>query len=239
MHFSNALPLASALLLSLTPLAQADDFDAEDVPKACVSICQPLRDLVRACNVDDDAVGGDRNEDLLERQCICENRSFDVANVAGQCQGCIEQNYRDGCGDHEHDDDDDDDDDHEECDGREGMLRYSDTPFALADMVLDIRDLMRVCGFSSVSYDSASATSSHSISVSASRPTDISQLTTTVNPQETGALGVGDSGNNNSNNDGSQNNDDNDDDDNAASQGVIPGMAMYVAGAVLAGAMML
>lgn len=121
MHFSNTLPLTSALLLSLTPLVQADDFDAEDVPKACVSICQPIRDLVRACDVDDDAVGGDRNEDLLERQCICENRSFDVANVAGQCQGCIEQNYRNGCGDHEHDDDDDDDD-HDECDGREGML---------------------------------------------------------------------------------------------------------------------
>lgn len=115
MHISNALPLASALLLSLTPLTQADDFDAEDVPATCVSVCRPLSDLVRACDVDDDDVGGDRNEDLLERQCVCTNDSFDVADVAGQCQGCIEEHFTEGCGDL-----DDDDDDDEDCDGLEG-----------------------------------------------------------------------------------------------------------------------
>ena len=98
---------------------------------------------------------------------------------------------------------------------------------------------MRVCGFSSVSYNSASATSASSISVSASRPTDISQLTTTVNPQETGVLGVGDAGNNNNNNGGNQNNDDNNDDDSGAGQGALSGVAMYAAGAVVAGAAML
>jgi hypothetical protein len=223
MHLSNTLPLASALLLSVAPLATADDFDAEDVPRSCVSVCRPIRDLVRQCNVDDDAVGGDRNEDLLERQCICENNSFDVADVAGQCQGCIEEHFEEGCGDNENDDDDDDDDDIDDCDGRE-----------------DIRDLMRACGFSSVSYDSASATSS--ISVSASPFTDISQLTTTVNPQETGNLGVGDATNDDNNDDnGNQNNENrnNNDDDSGAMQGALPGMALYVAGAAVAGAAML
>lgn len=95
----------------------------------------------------------------------------------------------------------------------------------------DIRDLMRACGFSSVSYDAAATTSVQSISVSATRPTDIAQLTTTVSPQETGIFGVGDAGNTgNDNNDG--------DDDSAASQGALPGMLLYVAGAV-AGAVML
>ena len=74
------------------------------------------------CDVDDDRVGGDRNEDLLERQCICENQSFDVANVAGQCQGCIEQHYQDKCkGRNKRDDDDDSDDEcDDDDDGREG-----------------------------------------------------------------------------------------------------------------------
>ena len=55
-------------------------------------------------------------------ECICENKSFDVANIAGQCQSCIEQHYRDGCGDNDRDDDDDDDDD--DCDdGREGTCK--------------------------------------------------------------------------------------------------------------------
>lgn len=123
MHISKTLPLASALLLSATPLATADDFDSEDIPRACTAICDPIRKLVNACDVDDDRVGGDRNEDLLERQCICQNDSFDVANIAGQCQSCIEDNWQDGCGDNDDDDDDDDDDEREDCDdGREGEL---------------------------------------------------------------------------------------------------------------------
>lgn len=69
MHFSKAFPLASALLLSATPFAVAGrDFDSEDVPRSCGAICSPIRQLVNKCDVDDDRVGGDRNEDLLERR---------------------------------------------------------------------------------------------------------------------------------------------------------------------------
>lgn len=98
---------------------------------------------------------------------------------------------------------------------------------------------MRACGFSSVSYDAAATESAKSISVSAERPTDIAQLTTTVSPEETGIFGTGDNNNNNNGDSGSQNNDDNADDDNGATQGSLPGMAMYVAGAVIVGAFML
>ncbi|MBE3046470.1 hypothetical protein IMZ48_28860 [Candidatus Bathyarchaeota archaeon] len=69
MHFSTTLPLATAFLLSAAPLALAGgDFDAEDVPKSCQAVCEPLRQLVQQCDVEDDRVGGDRNEDLLERR---------------------------------------------------------------------------------------------------------------------------------------------------------------------------
>lgn len=101
---------------------------------------------------------------------------------------------------------------------------------------------MRACGFSSVSYDAAATESAQSISVSATRPTDTAQLTTTVNPEETGIFGTGNNDNNNNNNNGdsgNQNNDDDGDDDNAAARGSLPGLAVYVAGALVAGALML
>lgn len=102
------------------------------------------------------------------------------------------------------------------------------------DSILDINDIMRACGFSSVSYDASATASASSITVSASRVTDTAQLTTTVNPSETGVLGAGSgSGNNDGNNDSN-----NDDDDNGAAQAV-PGMLLYAAGAAVAGALML
>ena len=104
-----------------------------------------------------------------------------------------------------------------------------------ADRIQDIRDLMRACGFASVSYDAAASTSAQSISVSATRPTDINQLTTTVSPEETGIFGVGDSNNGNNNN---NNNDNTDDGDSGAAHGAVPGVALCLAGAV-AGAVML
>ncbi|SPN98449.1 uncharacterized protein DNG_01493 [Cephalotrichum gorgonifer] len=220
MHLSKTLPVASALLLSALPLAAAD-FDREDIPTACTTICEPVRQLVRLCDVDDDAVGGDRNEDLLERQCICQNTSFDVANVAGQCQDCVEKNWRNGCRD---DDDSDDDDDDNACDdGRE-----------------DINKIVRVCGFSSVSYDSAATSQVQTISVAASKATDVAQLTTTVNPQETGSIGMDSpNGGNNNNNDNSNNNNQGSDDGSGAAQGALPGMVVCVSGAIIAGIMML
>ena len=92
MHLFKALPIFA----TIASVALADiDLDREDIPTQCTSVCEPLRSLVEQCNVDDDAVGGDRNEDLLERQCVCTNTSFDVAGVAALCASCMEQNVRD------------------------------------------------------------------------------------------------------------------------------------------------
>lgn len=92
MHFAKTLPL----LAILAPAVLAElDLDGDDIPQECSTVCEPIRNLVRQCNVDDDQVGGDRNEDLLERQCICTNDSFDVANVAALCASCLDQNLND------------------------------------------------------------------------------------------------------------------------------------------------
>ncbi|MBE3046471.1 hypothetical protein IMZ48_28865 [Candidatus Bathyarchaeota archaeon] len=165
-------------------------------------------------------------------ECICENKSFDVARTAGECQSCIETHYNDSCptkrDDHNDHDDQDDHDDHDDHNDQDDHGCGGDQ-----DGREDIRDIMRACGFSSVSYDAAATTSVQSINVSATKPTDIGQLTTTVNPQETGIFGVGDAANTDTNND------DTTDDDSAAAQGALPGMVLYVAGAVVAGAFML
>ena len=109
---------------------------------------------------------------------------------------------------------------------------------------IDIAEIMRACGFSSASYDSAATSSIQDITVSATRPTDISQLTTTVNSQQTGGLGNDDSGSNggggnqDNDNNGGDGNQDNGDDDSGAMQ-ALPGMAAFAAGAAVAGAMLL
>lgn len=68
------------------------DLDREDISAACVSICQPLVNLTRTCDVNDDRVDRDRTEKLLEVQCICTNDSFDVVGITGLCASCMDQN---------------------------------------------------------------------------------------------------------------------------------------------------
>lgn len=221
MQLTKTIPLATLLLSA--PFAAADDLGHEDVPRACTEICRPIRQLVRQCDVDDDRVGGDRNEDRLERHCVCTNDSFDVARVAGLCQSCIDEHWDDGCVDS---DSDDDDDDVDECDdGRKAM-----------------RKIMRACNFSSVDYDSQAT--STDVTVSASPYTDVAQLTsatTSTNARETNSDGddnsSSDDRNSNEMDRGSDNQDDGDDDDNAAGKAAMPGMAALV-GLVAAGALM-
>lgn len=110
----------SALLASAVPLASADfgvGLDNDDVPSACKTICGPITRLSDICDVDlrSDI---DRDEDHLQNQCICTNKSFDVANVAGLCGGCINQNRR-------RDDDD----------GREGMYTKRDRKITVLMLV--------------------------------------------------------------------------------------------------------
>merc|ERR1711912_150911 len=108
------------------------------------------------------------------------------------------------------DDDDDDDDDDDNDDDYD-------------DAWEDINAIVRTCGFSSTTYMASATETAAAITVTATRPTDAAQLTTTF----TAARETGQSNNNNDNND---NNDDSG--DNAAGA-----LAPYwMAGAIVAGA---
>lgn len=84
------------------------DLENDDVPSACRDICQPIVQLTSLCDLDDnndndnndnDDRDDDRDDDVNERArenaekvCICTNNSFNVSQVGGLCQSCIEQN---------------------------------------------------------------------------------------------------------------------------------------------------
>lgn len=166
--YTNNIVLALAPLLYL---ARADvSIDRDDIPRACDAICDPIVELTRKCDTD---LRGDRDreEDRLEAQCVCTNDSFDVGRIAALCADCIRQNWRDD------NDDDDDDDQRDHMEGK--LLLY--TEINTANNSPDIDDILYTCGFSSTSYVASSASAIvASITVDATRPTDASQLTTTI-----------------------------------------------------------
>ncbi|KAL3425793.1 Protein CAP22-like protein 2 [Phlyctema vagabunda] len=83
-------PLALATVM-LGSSVFAQDIDADEIPAACTAICAPIVSLTTTCNVDMENVA-DAIEDTLQRECICNNDSFDVAQIAGLCASCISQN---------------------------------------------------------------------------------------------------------------------------------------------------
>ncbi|EKJ69809.1 hypothetical protein FPSE_10009 [Fusarium pseudograminearum CS3096] len=194
--YTSTIALAIAPLLLL---ARADvSLDRDDIPRACDAICNPIVDLTRACDTD---LRGDRDreEDRLEAQCVCTNDSFNVARVAALCAGCIHQNAP-------RDNDDDDDDD-----------RRDDTK--------DIDDILYTCGFSSTTYVASAASAAVSgVSVDATRPTDASQLTTTIIAGATGTRGSSDPSNTGSSggNGGSGNSNNNNNDASATNSAASP-----------------
>ena len=117
--------------------------------------------------------------------------------------------------------------------------------------VLDIEDILYTCGFSTASYNAASATNlAQSISVDATRPTDISQLTTTIIGGAAGGSGSNDRGSDsqptatqggsNSNNDDGTSATATGDAAKASETNAAPGVAPFgVAGVVIAGAFMM
>ncbi|KAF4976489.1 hypothetical protein FZEAL_6855 [Fusarium zealandicum] len=188
---------AKSIILAIAPLlflASADtSLSGDDIPRACTDICRPIVDLSRAC--DTDLPGEqDRTEDRLEAQCVCTNKSFNVARIAGLCADCIRQNPV-------MDNDDDDDDDGGRPDRRDDLE--------------DIRDLMFTCGFPAATYVPSSASAIvNTISVDAVRPTDANQLTTTIlgsnGPRPSGAQPTPTGDNNDTTNDTNDTNDNND-----------------------------
>ncbi|TDZ26828.1 Protein CAP22 [Colletotrichum sidae] len=88
----------SQLALSLAAVAfvQADlQLDSEDIPTQCTAVCNPIYELGRACEVNDDQIRDDITEDRLEIQCVCTNSSINVSQYAALCASCMDQNTRD------------------------------------------------------------------------------------------------------------------------------------------------
>lgn len=88
MIFGRILPLFVALFPAF--VLSGYELNPDEVPQLCRSICEPVSNLTRTCDVDDGSMS-DEQEDLLERQCICTNDSFDVANRTALCAGCVDQ----------------------------------------------------------------------------------------------------------------------------------------------------
>jgi hypothetical protein len=101
MHSSILLAnLAAAISATL-----AEELRAADVPTACTTICQPIVDLTNTCDIDPNEMDMDNDkrrklrfrkaeesDEAIEANCICTNKSFDVAGVMGLCASCISQN---------------------------------------------------------------------------------------------------------------------------------------------------
>lgn len=94
-----------ATLAAVIPAALAEELRAADVPSACTTICQPIVDLTNTCDIDPNEADTDNDkrrklrlreteesDEAIEANCICTNKSFDVAGVMGLCASCISQN---------------------------------------------------------------------------------------------------------------------------------------------------
>lgn len=79
-------------LLALPALVLSDyQLAGGDVPDQCSSICQPVVNLTSTCDAGGNSSIDARHKELLEKQCICLNDSFDVANRTALCASCINQ----------------------------------------------------------------------------------------------------------------------------------------------------
>lgn len=134
--------------------------DYADVPAPCVDTCRPVAEISGICDVDADFDDNNEEvEDLMKLQCLCTNRSFDVAGATALCASCIDQ---------------------------KGL------PSDKADNMDDINEIMARCGFKSMMWTPEAAETAPAVanaSVSASRLTASSQLTTTIDfaPRSTSA----------------------------------------------------
>jgi hypothetical protein len=86
----------------------AEELGAADVPAACTTICGPIVELTKTCDIDPneedndndrrmrlrlrEEESGEEDEEAIEANCICRNTSFDVASVLALCASCISQN---------------------------------------------------------------------------------------------------------------------------------------------------
>ncbi|KAF9765254.1 hypothetical protein IL306_002503, partial [Fusarium sp. DS 682] len=95
-------------LAAVIPATLAEELRADDVPSACKTICQPIGDLADAWDIGPEEEDNDNDkrtklrlrerseaEESIEANCICTNKSFDVAAVMALCASCMVQNSQD------------------------------------------------------------------------------------------------------------------------------------------------
>ncbi|RGP69229.1 mrna 3 -end-processing yth1 [Fusarium longipes] len=103
--------MKSAILLTglaaIASFSVAEELDADDVPSSCKTICQPIVDLSSTCDIDPKEnktmdkrgrfllMARSKAEEAIEANCICTNKSFDVAAVMALCASCMGQNSED------------------------------------------------------------------------------------------------------------------------------------------------
>ncbi|KAF2676011.1 hypothetical protein K458DRAFT_323138 [Lentithecium fluviatile CBS 122367] len=105
------------LTLITLPSVLAEEVSSSSVPSACQAICSPIVQLTTTCDVDPgemdmddmDMDGKDKDMDMgnmpmrkrmdmssdeekVEADCICNNKSFDVGAVMPLCASCMAQN---------------------------------------------------------------------------------------------------------------------------------------------------
>lgn len=94
-----------AAIVAVIPATLAEELRADDVPSACMTICQPIVDLTTTCDIDPNEADTDNDKrrklrlresedskEAVEANCICTNKSFDVAAVMALCASCMAQN---------------------------------------------------------------------------------------------------------------------------------------------------
>ncbi|CAG7561800.1 unnamed protein product [Fusarium equiseti] len=92
---------------AIVPFSLAEELDVDDVPSACKTICQPIVDLSNTCDIDPKEsrirdkrgdfllIARSKEEEAIEANCICTNKSFDVESVMALCASCMQQNSED------------------------------------------------------------------------------------------------------------------------------------------------
>ncbi|RBR21963.1 uncharacterized protein FIESC28_04676 [Fusarium coffeatum] len=92
---------------AILPFSLAEELSADDVPSACKTICQPIVELSNTCDIDPKEnkihdkrgdfflVARSKEEEAIEANCICTNKSFDVESVMALCASCMQQNSDD------------------------------------------------------------------------------------------------------------------------------------------------
>jgi len=170
----------------------AEELNADDVPSACKTICQPIVDLSNTCDIDPKEsrirdkrgdfllVARSKEEEAIEANCICTNKSFDVESVMALCASCMQQNSDDA-----------------EGTSSETVEVESDAN----NFATDVEKMMRQCSFSTTSYVAAATSVVSGIQVEATKPastgvpsTPTTQTATTdatVSATETAASNAG------------------------------------------------